>query len=105
MKRTLNDYTAKDALLFSQKMAHLSKALWRSMEKDWEQWIKPYNLTINEHHILWIAYYLKGASISEIAKFAIMHISTAFNFSRKLERQGYHLLLCPDLKFYPPHDP
>ena len=57
--------------------------------KDWQMWIKPYDLNINEHHILTIAYHLKGASISEIAKFGVMHVSTAFNFSKKLEERGY----------------
>ncbi|WP_044893213.1 HTH-type transcriptional regulator Hpr [Bacillus alveayuensis] len=89
MKRTFNNYSVKDALLFSQKVGQLSKALWKSIEKDWQQWIKPYDLNINEHHILWIAYHLKGASISEIAKFGVMHVSTAFNFSKKLEERGF----------------
>ncbi|MFC0272062.1 HTH-type transcriptional regulator Hpr [Metabacillus herbersteinensis] len=89
MKHNENDYTIKEALLFSQRVAQLSKALWKSIEKDWQQWIKPYDLNINEHHILWIAYHLKGASISEIAKFGVMHVSTAFNFSKKLEERGY----------------
>ncbi|WLR51475.1 HTH-type transcriptional regulator Hpr [Bacillus tianshenii] len=83
------EYSLKEALMFSQKVAQLSKALWKSIEKDWQQWIKPFDLNINEHHILWIAYHLKGASISEIAKFGVMHVSTAFNFSKKLEEQGY----------------
>lgn len=78
-----------EALLFTQKIAQLGKALWKSIEKDWQQWIKPYNLNINEHHILWIAYHLHGASISDIAKFGVMHVSTAFNFSKKLEERGY----------------
>lgn len=78
-----------EVMLFSQRVAQLSKALWKAVEKDWQQWIKPYNLNINEHHILWIAYHLKGASISDIAKFGVMHVSTAFNFSKKLEEQGY----------------
>ncbi|MFS0862514.1 HTH-type transcriptional regulator Hpr [Fredinandcohnia sp. 179-A 10B2 NHS] len=78
----------KEAILFSQRIAQLSKALWKSIEKDWQQWIKPYDLNINEHHILWIAYHLKGASISEIAKFGVMHVSTVFNFSKKLEERG-----------------
>lgn len=89
MKHNEKDYTIKEALLFSQRIAQLSKALWKSIEKDWQQWIKPYDLNINEHHILWIAYHLKGASISEIAKFGVMHVSTAFNFSKKLEERGY----------------
>jgi len=89
MNRNYNQYTLKEALLFSQRVAQLSKALWKSIEKDWQQWIKPYDLNINEHHILWIAYHLKGASISEIAKFGVMHVSTAFNFSKKLEERGY----------------
>ena len=81
-------YSMKEAMLFSQRIAQLSKALWKSIEKDWQQWIKPFDLNINEHHILWIAYHLNGASISDVAKFGVMHVSTAFNFSKKLEERG-----------------
>src|SRR3954451_10136095 len=83
------NYTMKEAMIFSQRIAQLSKALWKSVEKDWQQWIKPYDLNINEHHILWIAYHLNGASISDVAKFGVMHVSTAFNFSKKLEERGF----------------
>ncbi|MER2258795.1 MAG: transcriptional regulator Hpr, partial [Priestia megaterium] len=52
MKKTSDqDYSLKEALLFSQRIAQLSKALWKTVEKDWQQWIKPYDLNINEHHI------------------------------------------------------
>ncbi|MCP8968208.1 HTH-type transcriptional regulator Hpr [Ectobacillus ponti] len=88
MKNGEKHYSMKEAMIFSQRIAQLSKALWKSVEKDWQQWIKPYDLNINEHHILSIAYQLKGASISEIAKFGVMHVSTAFNFSKKLEERG-----------------
>ncbi|MED3551454.1 HTH-type transcriptional regulator Hpr [Cytobacillus praedii] len=81
-------YSIKEAMIFSQRIAQLSKALWKTIEKDWQQWIKPYDLNINEHHILWISYHLKGASISDVAKFGVMHVSTAFNFSKKLEERG-----------------
>ncbi|AIM17363.1 MULTISPECIES: HTH-type transcriptional regulator Hpr [Neobacillus] len=81
-------YSMKEAMLFSQRIAQLSKALWKSIEKDWQQWIKPYDLNINEHHILMIAYHLNGASISDVARFGVMHVSTAFNFSKKLEERG-----------------
>jgi MarR family protease production transcriptional regulator HPr len=86
---TEKPYSMKEAMLFSQRVAQLSKALWKAVEKDWQLWIKPYDLNINEHHILWISYHLKGASISDIAKFGVMHVSTAFNFSKKLEERGY----------------
>ncbi len=82
------DFSKLEALIFTQKIAQLGKALWKSVEKDWQQWIKPYDLNINEHHILWIAYHLNGASISDVAKFGVMHVSTAFNFSKKLEERG-----------------
>lgn len=82
------DFTLKEAMLFSQRIAQLSKAMWKAIEKDWQNWIKPYDLNINEHHILWIAYHLNGASISDVAKFGVMHVSTAFNFSKKLEERG-----------------
>nr|WP_307405519.1 HTH-type transcriptional regulator Hpr [Neobacillus ginsengisoli] len=81
-------YSMKEAMVFTQRIAQLSKALWKSIEKDWQQWIKPFDLNINEHHILWIAYHLNGASISDVAKFGVMHVSTAFNFSKKLEERG-----------------
>ena len=86
----MNDklYSIKEAMIFSQRIAQLSKALWKTIEKDWQQWIKPYDLNINEHHILWISYHLKGASISDVAKFGVMHVSTAINFSKKLEERG-----------------
>ncbi|WP_096188221.1 HTH-type transcriptional regulator Hpr [Evansella halocellulosilytica] len=82
-------HSVKQSIMFSHKVAQLSKALWKSVEKDWQAWIKPYDLNINEHHILWISYHLEGASISDIAKFGVMHVSTAFNFSKKLEERGY----------------
>ncbi len=91
------NYSLKDAMIFSQRVAQMSKALWKAVEKDWQAWIKPYDLNINEHHILWIAYHLQGATISDIAKFGVMHVSTAFNFSKKLEERGY-------LKFYKKED-
>ena len=79
----------KEALMFSYKVGQLSKALWKVVEKDWQNWIKPFGLNINEHHILWITYHMENASISDIAKFGAMHVSTAFNFSKKLEQRGY----------------
>ena len=88
MGMTEKNYSMKEAMLFSQRIAQLSKALWKSIEKDWQQWIKPADLNINEHHILMIAYHLDGASISDVAKFGVMHVSTAFNFSKKLEERG-----------------
>lgn len=91
------NYSLKDAMIYSQRIAQLSKALWKAVEKDWQHWIKPYNLNINEHHILWISYHLQGATISDIAKFGVMHVSTAFNFSKKLEERGY-------LRFYKKED-
>ncbi len=84
-----DNYSLKDAMIYTQRIAQLSKALWKAVEKDWQQWIKPYNLNINEHHILWISYHLQGATISDIANFGVMHVSTAFNFSKKLEERGY----------------
>jgi len=82
------NYSMKEAMIFSQRVAQLSKALWKAVEKDWQQWIKPHDLNINEHHILWISYHLNGSSISDVAKFGVMHVSTAFNFSKKLEERG-----------------
>ena len=88
MRMTEKQYSLKEAMVFTQRVAQLSKALWKSVEKDWQLWIKPFDLNINEHHILWIAYHLNGASISDVAKFGVMHVSTAFNFSKKLEERG-----------------
>ena len=93
---TEQKFSQKEAMIYSQRVAQMSKALWKAVEKDWQQWIKPYDLNINEHHILWIAYHLQGATISDIAKFGVMHVSTAFNFSKKLEERGYLLFFKKD---------
>lgn len=90
------NFSPSEAMIFSQRVAQMSKALWKAVEKDWQNWIKPYDLNINEHHILWISYHLQGATISEIAKFGVMHVSTAFNFSKKLEERGYLLFYKKD---------
>ncbi|WP_277673760.1 HTH-type transcriptional regulator Hpr [Piscibacillus halophilus] len=81
-------YSLQEAILYSHKMAQLTKAIWKAIEKDWQDWVKPFDLNLNEHHVLWIAYHLKGATISEVSKFGVMHVSTAFNFSKKLEQRG-----------------
>lgn len=81
-------YSLQESLIYAHKMAQLTKAIWKRIEKDWQDWIKPFNLNLNEHHILLIAYHLDGVSISEVSKLGIMHVSTAFNFSKKLEARG-----------------
>lgn len=88
MEQNESMQSMKQSIMFSHKIAQLSKALWKSIEKDWQTWIKPFDLNINEHHILWLVFNLEGASISDIAKFGVMHVSTAFNFSKKLEERG-----------------
>lgn len=84
-----SEYTIKDASLFGLKLMQVSKAIWRAAEDDWEQWVKPYGLNVNEHHILCLASNTGEISMSELANLGAMHISTAFNFSKKLENQGY----------------
>ncbi|WP_273835734.1 HTH-type transcriptional regulator Hpr [Guptibacillus sedimenti] len=82
------EISIQEAMIFSHRIGQLSKALWKSVERDWQEWLKPFDLNINEHHILSIAYHLDGSSISDIAKFGVMHVSTAFNFSKKLESRS-----------------
>jgi len=89
MSKQESEYTIKDASLFGLKLMQVSKAIWRAAEDDWEQWVKPYGLNVNEHHILCLASNTGEISMSELANLGAMHISTAFNFSKKLENQGY----------------
>lgn len=77
----------EEAILFSHRMTQLSKALWKAIEKDWRAWVKPHGLNINEHHILWILYEKNGTTISDLSNHGAMHVSTAFNFSKKLEER------------------
>ncbi|MCM3770158.1 hypothetical protein AB3N02_05680 [Priestia aryabhattai] len=69
-----------DALLFNLKLMQLSKALWRAIGNDWEQF-KPYHLNINEYHILCLTSDLIKVSVSEMSKLGAMHISTLFSRS------------------------
>ncbi|PSL45157.1 transcriptional regulator [Salsuginibacillus halophilus] len=83
-----NNPSTKQSIIFTHKLAQLSKALWKSAERDWQEWLRPFELNINEHHILWILYHFNGSSVSDLANFGVMHVSTAFNFSKKLEARG-----------------
>ncbi|MBM7633952.1 HTH-type transcriptional regulator Hpr [Geomicrobium sediminis] len=85
------DQARKDweqSLAFKHRLAYLSKALWKSVEKDWQRWLQPHGLNINEHQILWITYQFGSPVLSEIAKYGVMHVSTAYNFSKKLEERN-----------------
>lgn len=77
-----------EMMLYTHRISQLSKALWKTIEKDWQNWIKPYGLNINEHHILIIIRNLEYATISQVSQYGVMHVSTVFNFAKKLESQG-----------------
>lgn len=88
MKEIRNDHCTEDNI-FLYRLMLFSKALWKAVEKDWENWLSPFNLTINEHHILWLAYISRGATITEISKLGVMHQSTVFSSSKRLKGLGY----------------
>ncbi|MBE2978060.1 HTH-type transcriptional regulator Hpr [Priestia megaterium] len=89
MKSFSEDYTLKEATLFSLQLMQLSKIFWRRIENDWENLLKPFGININEHQILSMAYSSPYISITELAELGSMHITTAFNFSKKLKQKGY----------------
>ncbi|PFP15723.1 transcriptional regulator Hpr [Priestia megaterium] len=89
MKSFSEDYTFKEAALFSLRLMHLSKLLWRTIENDWENLLKPYDINMSEHHILSMAYSSPYISIMDVAELGSMHVTTAFNFSKMLNRKGY----------------
>ncbi|MFF2856729.1 transcriptional regulator Hpr, partial [Peribacillus sp. NPDC058002] len=43
------NYSMKEAMIFSQRIAQLSKALFKSIEIELQHSIKPYDLNINVH--------------------------------------------------------
>ncbi|UTH13341.1 HTH-type transcriptional regulator Hpr [Macrococcus equipercicus] len=86
MKR---DRETIEKMLYTHRISQLSKALWKTVEKDWQNWIKPFDLNINEHHILIIIRNLEKATISEVSQYGVMHVSTVFNFAKNLEKRGY----------------
>lgn len=94
MKR---DHETLERMLYTHKVSQLSKALWKTVEKDWQNWIKPFDLNINEHHILVIIRNLEKATISEVSQYGVMHVSTVFNFAKNLEKRG--LLIMPKSEF------
>lgn len=93
MVNQVEDYTMKEAVFFSLKMMQMSKALWRAIEEDVEMLTSSYEINVNEYHIMVLANDIGKPSISKIAALGSMHISTAFNFSKKLEKRGYVKLL------------
>lgn len=81
-----DDYT--ENVYFRHRTYQLSKALWKMVEKDWSAWIESAGLTINEHHILISVYQHGKMKLTDLAAFGMMHVSTAVNYSKKLELAG-----------------
>lgn len=89
MRSFSEDYTLKEAVLFNLQFMQLSKIIWKTIENDWENLLKPFEININEHHILSMAYSSPYISIMELAEVGSMHVTTAFNFSKRLQQKGY----------------
>lgn len=73
---------------FRHRTYQISKALWKMVEKDWSTWVESAGLTINEHHILLSAYLHGKMKLTDLSIYGMMHVSTAVNYSRKLELAG-----------------
>ncbi|WP_281198926.1 HTH-type transcriptional regulator Hpr [Staphylococcus schleiferi] len=76
-----------EGMLYTHKIAMLSKVLWKNAEIDWQAWLRKSDITMNEHLILLTIYAFERATISDISKYGVMHVSTAFNFAKRLEQQ------------------
>lgn len=76
-----------EGMLYTHKIAMLSKVLWKNAESDWQAWLRKSDITMNEHLILLTIYAFERATISDISKYDVMHVSTAFNFAKRLEQQ------------------
>ncbi|MBI5975791.1 HTH-type transcriptional regulator Hpr [Staphylococcus canis] len=77
-----------ESMLFTHKIAILSKIIWKNAENDWQRWLKKSGITINEYVILMTIYAHDRVKITDISKQGVMHVSTAFNFAKRLEQQG-----------------
>lgn len=73
---------------YHHKIFQLSKAFWKIVEKDWNDWLGKSGININEHNTLLVAYSKGGCTVTDIASLGTMHISTAVNFSKSLEKKG-----------------
>lgn len=76
-----------ESILYTHKAAMLSKVIWKNAENDWQAWLKKSGITMNEHLILMTIYAFKKVTISDISRYGVMHVSTAYNFAKRLESQ------------------
>ncbi|QLK86338.1 HTH-type transcriptional regulator Hpr [Staphylococcus sp. 17KM0847] len=77
-----------ESMLYTHRAAMLSKVIWKNAENDWQAWLKKSGITMNEHLILMTIYAFKKVTISDISRYGVMHVSTAYNFAKRLETQG-----------------
>lgn len=84
-----NEELMKDNELFQkqQNIFQIAKAFWFSVEQDWHQQLKDFDLTINEYMILAVLSEENHLTISEIAAQGFMHISTAMNLCRRMAQK------------------
>lgn len=77
-----------ESILFTHKAAMLSKVIWKNAERDWQKWLRKSGITMNEHLILMTIFAFDCVTISDISRYGVMHVSTAYNFAKRLEQQG-----------------
>ncbi|REH86920.1 HTH-type transcriptional regulator Hpr [Staphylococcus felis] len=88
----MNNKERIETMLYTQKIALLSKIIWKNAENDWQYWLKKSGITINEYMILITVYAYERITITDISKQGVMHVSTAFNFAKRLEQQNLLVL-------------
>lgn len=79
-------------IAYHQKVFWLAKGLWRIVEQDWQEYLRKYHLTINEYSVLYSVGKIKFGSVTHVADYGLMHISTAFNNSQALKKRALLVL-------------
>lgn len=77
-----------DVLSLHKDLFYTTKSILFELEQIWVPFLKQYDLTLAQINILYQLTQVEKSSISELARFGYMHISSAQNCTKKLCNRG-----------------
>lgn len=80
--------TDNTSMMNTHKMINIVKGLYKSMEKDWEEYAQKYGLTNAHMHVLWILSIHDGIKLSDLASKGLWNLSTTHDIVGRMASKG-----------------
>ena|GEM_PF-2323551 len=71
------------------KLINITKGLYKSMEREWDEYAQRYGMTNAHLHVLWILSLHDGLKLSELADKGVWNLSTTHDIVTRMAGKGF----------------